>query len=67
VIVLFSIVVYYGMERLAKESKARNQEQNNLERAEHWVFWIGIGTLAILFRFIVNDHGPHGDQRPLRR
>lgn len=37
IIVLFSIIVYYGLERLTKESKARNMEENNLERAEHWV------------------------------
>ena len=48
IIVLLSIVIYYGLERLAKESKARNKEQNNLERAEHWVFWIGTGTFAIM-------------------
>ena len=94
VIVLFSLVVYYGLERLAKESKARNQEENNLERAEHWVFWIGMGTfalmnlligymlvhhaeqnrgvqflllftLAMFFKFIVQDHALHRDHKDL--
>ena len=94
IIVLFSMVLYYGMERLAKQSKAKNKEENGLERAEHWVFWIGMGTfalmnlligymlvhhveqnrgvqflllftLAMFFKFIVNDHGLHRDHQDL--
>ena len=94
VIVLFSIVLYYGMERLAKQSKATNKKENNREQAEHWVFWIGMGTfalmnlligymlvhhvesekdtrflllftLAMFFKFIVNDHGLHRDHKDL--
>ena len=63
VIVLFSLVVYYGLERLAKESKAKNQEENNLGRAEHWVFWIGMGTFAVmnlLIGYMLVHHAEQG-------
>ena len=63
VIMLFSLVIYYGLERLAKESKQRNKEQNNLERAEHWVFWIGMGTFALmnlLIGYMLVHHAEQG-------
>ena len=70
------------------------REENNLDRAEHWVFWISMGTFAVMnlligyrlvhhaeqnqgvqflllftlamfFKFIVNDHGLHRHRRDL--
>lgn len=54
-----------------KQSKQRSKEQNNLERAEHRVFWSGAGKVPPVpsavyrrdVRFLVNDHGLHRDHQ----
>lgn len=94
VVLLLSIVLYYGLERLAKESREKNRERGRVDRATHWVFWLHVGTFALMnlligyllvyhveqerglwflllftlamtFKFVVNDHGLHRDHQEL--
>ncbi len=84
--VLFSLVIFYGLERLARSSQERNQAAGKGDTPSHNVFWLHLATfsvmnaligyllvtraqrgwlvlllffIAMLLKFIVNDHGLH--------
>lgn len=90
VVVLVSLAIFYGLERLAKQSRAESVKARGPDRSADWVFWLHIGTfalmnvlvgylihehsgrstsflllffLAMLFKFLVNDHGLHQDHK----
>ena len=90
VVVLLSLVLFYGLERVAKNSRAASKGQRGPDRTSDAVFWLHMGTfalmnvligyllyqhtertysflllffLAMLFKFIVNDHSLHDDHK----
>lgn len=92
IVVLISIVVYYGLERLARESKRKRSNAGKSERTSYGVFWLHTATfalmnvligyllisraargllhlslffLAMLFKFLVNDHSLHRAHKEL--
>ena len=92
IIVLISIAVFYGLERLARQSKRKRSDAGKSERTSYGVFWLHIGTfammniligyllvgraaqgllhlslffLAMLFKFLVNDHSLHRAHKDL--
>lgn len=91
-VVLLSMLIFYGLERLAKSSRKKQTTADGPDRTSAGVFWIHIGTfallnvligyvlldraavgpqhlllffLAMLFKFVVNDHGLYADQGSL--
>ena len=87
-VLLLSIIIFYGLERLAQRSRERRKQAGKEDRPGFGVFWLHIGTfalmnllvgyllfhhveqgselqvlllffLAMLFKFVVNDHGLH--------
>lgn len=92
IMVLISIAVYYGLERLARQSKQKRREAGKSERTSYGVFWLHTATfalmnvligyllvgraaqgllhlslffLAMLFKFLVNDHSLHRAHKEL--
>jgi hypothetical protein len=86
IIVLLSLIVFYGLERLARSSQERNQAAGTGDVASQSVFWLHLATFAVmngligyllvnrahrgwlilllffiamLLKFIVNDHSLH--------
>ncbi len=94
VLVLLSIVLFYGLERLVKLSRQQRRAAEGEDCTSPGVFWLhittfavvnlligyvlsyrlGLGTralvlfaLAMLLKFIVNDHGLHADHKEAYR
>lgn len=92
IILLVSIAIYYGLERLARVSRQKRRKAGKSDRASYSVFWLHTLTfalmnvligylligqaeqgslhlslffLAMLFKFIVNDHGLHRAHKEL--
>ncbi|WLR56462.1 ZIP family metal transporter [Mesobacillus subterraneus] len=42
IVAMLGLAIFYGLERMVKNSKKRQQEKNNLDRATMGVFWIHI-------------------------
>ena len=88
-LLLLSVIVFYGLERATKASR-RKREQAGEEATSWGVFWLKVGTFAVvnvligyvlvrqggrglqplalftvamLLKFVVNDHGLHADHR----
>ncbi len=90
VMVLLSIILFYGLERLVKVSRARRRVVEGEDCTTPGVFWLHVSTFALvnlligyvlvfrsalglralllfavamLLKFIVNDHGLHVDHK----
>lgn len=86
IVVLLSIIIFYGADRMAMRSKEQNQEQGRGESTSAPVFWLSMGVfatmnaligylllhnqersltalvlffIAMMLKFIVNDHALH--------
>lgn len=90
VVVLLSIVVFYGLARVVKESRRKKRAAEGEDCTTPAVFWVSISTfavvnlligyvlldrwregaqplllftLAMMLKFMVNDHGLHADHK----
>ena len=48
IVVLLSIAIFYGLERLARESKQQRAETGKSERTTYGVFWLHTSTFALM-------------------
>lgn len=48
VLVLISIVIFYGLERLARDSRQRQRAEGKPDRTSHEVFWLHMATFALM-------------------
>ena len=48
IIVLASLAVFYGLERLARQSKETRREQVRSDRPSYGVFWLHTATFALM-------------------
>lgn len=61
IVAMIGLGIFYGLERLVKTSKKRQQEKHNLDRASKGVFWIHIGSF-FLYNSLIGYLLLHGEQ-----
>lgn len=65
IVAMLGLAFFYGMERMAKRSKKKQQKENNLNRASTGVFWIHI-TSFFLYNGLIGYLLLHGEQGSIK-
>lgn len=61
IVAMIGLAIFYGLERMVKVSKKKQQEQNNVDRTSKGVFWIHI-TSYLLYNGLIGYLLLHGEQ-----
>jgi hypothetical protein len=65
IVAMIGLAIFYGLERMVKISKKRQQERNNLDRASKGVFWIHIVSF-FLYNSLIGYLLLHGEQETIK-
>lgn len=64
IVAMIGLAVFYGLERIVKTSKKKQQKKNNLDRASKGVFWIHIVSF-FLYNSLIGYLLLHGEQETI--
>lgn len=64
IVAMMGLSIFYGLERMVKISKRKQQEQNNINRASKGVFWIHIVSY-FLYNTLIGYLLLHGEQETI--
>ncbi|MFT9598279.1 hypothetical protein [Mesobacillus sp.] len=64
IVAMIGLAVFYGLERMVKTSKKKQQKKNNLDRASKGVFWIHIVSF-FLYNSLIGYLLLHGEQETI--
>jgi zinc transporter ZupT len=65
IVAMIGLAIFYGMERMVKISKKKQQEQNNVDRTSKGVFWVHI-TSFFLYNGLIGYLLLHGEQETIK-
>lgn len=65
IVAMIGLAIFYGLERMVKTSKKRQQEKNNLDRASKGVFWIHIVSFFV-YNSLIGYLLLHGEQETVK-
>ncbi|WP_079509634.1 hypothetical protein [Mesobacillus jeotgali] len=65
IVAMLGLAVFYGLERMVKISKQKQQEKNHIDRASKGVFWIHI-TSFFLYNGLIGYLLLHGEQESIK-
>lgn len=65
IVAMLGLAFFYGLERMVKTSKKKQQEENNLNRTSKGVFWIHI-TSFFLYNGLIGYLLLHGEQESIK-
>lgn len=66
IVAMIGLAIFYGLERMVKTSKKKQQKKNNIDRASKGVFWIHI-VAFFLYNSLIGYLLLHGEQETIKR
>lgn len=64
IVAMIGLAIFYGLERMVKTSKKKQQKKNNMNRASKGVFWIHIASF-FLYNSLIGYLLLHGEQETI--